>query len=76
VRWDAARVRALRRRGLSQQALADELGVRQATVSDWERDVSPPRGASGCMLLLLAERAGFSDEAGGGDDAGEPESSG
>ncbi len=42
MRWGAARVRALRRRGLSQQALADELGVRQATVSDWERDVSPP----------------------------------
>jgi len=52
-------VRALRDRlGLSQQALADELGMRQATVSDWERGLYAPRGASARLLRLLAERAG------------------
>jgi DNA-binding transcriptional regulator YiaG len=59
VVWDAGRVRALRGQlGLSQQAMADELGVRQATVSDWERGLYAPRGASARMLLHLAEQAG------------------
>ena len=45
--WDSRRVKELRRRlGLSQQAMAYELGVRQQTVSDWEQDVYAPRGAS------------------------------
>jgi DNA-binding transcriptional regulator YiaG len=59
VVWDADGVRALRGRlKLSQQAMADELGVRQATVSDWERGLYAPRGASARMLLHLAERSG------------------
>ena len=58
VRWDAPGVRSLRGRlGWSQQALADELGVRQATVSDWERGVYAPRGAASRLLLMLAERS-------------------
>ena len=56
--WDAARVLDLRRRlGLSQQALADELGVRQQTVSDWETGVYAPRGASRRVLRMVAEQA-------------------
>ena len=66
--WDAGTVRELRHRlGLSQQALADELGIRQATVSDWERGIYAPRGASARMLLMVAERAGF--EYGGDESA-------
>jgi len=58
--WDDARLRALRRHlGLTQQALADELGVRQQTVSEWENRVYRPRGASARLLGLVAERAGF-----------------
>jgi DNA-binding transcriptional regulator YiaG len=58
--WDAARVRALRRHlGLTQQELADELGTRQQTISEWERALYRPRGASARLLTLVAERADF-----------------
>ena len=63
--WSAAEVRALRKRlGLSQQQLADVLGVRQATVSEWETGVYQPRGASARLLTLIAERAGLAYEVG------------
>lgn len=62
--WDARRVRALRRHlGLSQDALADELGTRQQTVSEWETGQYRPRGASARLLGIIAERAGFEYEA-------------
>ena len=54
--WSAERIAGLRRElGLSQAAFADELGVRQQTVSEWETGRYQPRGASGRMLELLAE---------------------
>ena len=72
VRWDARGVRALRGQlGWSQQALADELGVRQATVSDWERGVYTPRGAASRLLLMLAERSGAVYEVAEGGDGPE-----
>jgi DNA-binding transcriptional regulator YiaG len=59
-RWDAARVRHLRARlGLTQRELAEELGVRQQTVSEWETGAYQPRGASARLLRLVAERAGL-----------------
>ena len=74
VRWDAGGIRGLREQlGLTQQQLADELGTRQATVSDWERGVYTPRGASAQMLRLIAERAGF-DYAAGEGTANAPQS--
>ncbi len=58
--WDAEQVRALRQHlGLTQQALADELNVRQQTVSEWETGQYRPRGASERLLSMVAERAGF-----------------
>lgn len=61
--WDASAVRALRRHlGLSQDALADELGTRQQTVSEWETGRYRPRGASARLLSIVAERAGFEYE--------------
>ncbi len=60
VRWDAARVRALRGKlGLTQAGLAEELGTRQATISEWEHGLYQPRGASARLLGLVAERAGL-----------------
>jgi DNA-binding transcriptional regulator YiaG len=75
AKWDAAGVHALRRHlGLTQQELADELGTRQQTISEWERGLYRPRGASARLLTLVAERADFAYEAGPGrgeqDDAG------
>lgn len=58
--WSQDRLRALRRHlGLTQQAFADELGIRQQTVSEWETGVYRPRGASTRLLGMVAERAGF-----------------
>jgi DNA-binding transcriptional regulator YiaG len=62
--WDGRRVRALRGYlGVSQDALAGELGTRQQTVSEWETGQYAPRGASATLLGIIAERAGFVYEA-------------
>jgi DNA-binding transcriptional regulator YiaG len=58
--WDAGSVRALRAHlGLTQRELADELNVRQQTVSEWETGQYRPRGASERLLGYVAERARF-----------------
>ena len=62
--WDRGQVRALRQHlGLSQRELAEELGTRQQTISEWETGQYRPRGASVRLLTLVAERAGFQYEA-------------
>ncbi|KKK91804.1 hypothetical protein LCGC14_2709270 [marine sediment metagenome] len=64
--WDAASVRTLRRHlGLTQRGMAQELGTRQQTVSEWETGLYRPRGASVRLLTIIAERAGFEYEARG-----------
>ena len=58
--WEAMSVRALRRHlGLSQAKMAQELGTRQQTVSEWETGLYQPRGASARLLTIIAERARF-----------------
>lgn len=58
--WDAESIRALRTHmGVSQGALAEELGARQQTVSEWETGQYRPRGTSARLLTIIAERAGF-----------------
>jgi DNA-binding transcriptional regulator YiaG len=60
VLWDPDLIRALRGHlGLNQAGLAEILGVRQQTVSEWERGIYIPTRASGNHLTLVAERAGF-----------------
>jgi transcriptional regulator with XRE-family HTH domain len=49
--------------GVSQDALAGQLGTRQQTVSEWETGQYVPRGASATLLGIIAERAGFEYEA-------------
>jgi transcriptional regulator with XRE-family HTH domain len=64
-RWTAGPIRALRKHlRLSQAAFGRELGIRQATVSEWETGLYQPRGASARLLSLVAERAGFEYEVG------------
>ena len=58
--WDSEQIRSLRRHlGLTQRELADTLGTRQQTISEWEKGMYKPRGASSTLLSIIAERAGF-----------------
>ena len=58
--WDNESVRALRSHlGMTQHELADELGTRQQTVSEWETGMYRPRGTSATLLSIIAERAYF-----------------
>ena len=60
VLWNDGMIKALRQHmGLSQGELANELGVRQQTVSEWETGVYAPSRATSKHLGLVAERAGF-----------------
>ncbi len=58
--WDSEHIRTLRRHlGLTQRELADRLGTRQQTISEWEKGMYKPRGASSTLLSIVAERAKF-----------------
>ncbi len=58
--WDAAKVKALRTfMGMTQQAFAERLGVRQQTVSEWELGLYRPRGATVTLLNIIGDQAGF-----------------
>jgi DNA-binding transcriptional regulator YiaG len=73
VLWNGDLVRALRDyMGVSQLQLAETLGVRQQTVSEWENDAYAPTRATSKHLSLVAEQAGFRY---GDDETSEVESS-
>ena len=58
--WNGKKIRALRdHMQLTQQEMADQLGTRQQTISEWEKDMYKPRGASATLLNIVAERAQF-----------------
>ncbi len=60
TRWDRENIKALRRHmGLTQQEMADRLGTRQQTISEWETGLYRPRGASSTLLSIVAEQARF-----------------
>ena len=62
--WDNQRIQALRRHlGLTQRELADKLGTRQQTISEWETGMYQPRGASAKLLSIVAEQAKFKYDA-------------
>jgi len=63
--WNREEVRALREHlNLTQARLADELGTRQQTISEWENGAHRPRGASATLLSIVAERSGFTYKTG------------
>jgi DNA-binding transcriptional regulator YiaG len=58
--WDGRRVKGLRRHlGLTQAEMAERLGTRQQTISEWEKGMYRPRGASATLLSLVADGARF-----------------
>ncbi len=60
IDWKPETIKALREHlGMTQKQMADELGVRQQTISEWEVGVYVPRRATQKYLSLIAERAGF-----------------
>ncbi len=64
ARWDSERIQTLRRHlGLTQRELAERLGTRQQTISEWETGMYQPRGAPATLLSIIAERAEFKYQA-------------
>jgi len=58
--WNKEQVRALRQHlNITQTRLAEEMGTRQQTISEWENGMYRPRGASATLLSIIAERSGF-----------------
>ncbi|MEE9617133.1 MAG: helix-turn-helix transcriptional regulator [Anaerolineae bacterium] len=58
--WDAGSIRGLRSHmDMTQQQMAEELGTRQQTISEWETGMYRPRGGMNRLLTLVAEQAGF-----------------
>jgi DNA-binding transcriptional regulator YiaG len=58
--WSKEGIRALRQHlKFTQARLANELGTRQQTISEWENGMYRPRGASATLLGIIAERSGF-----------------
>jgi DNA-binding transcriptional regulator YiaG len=62
--WSKEDVRALRQHlDFTQTRLAEELGTRQQTISEWENGMYRPRGTSATLLSIIAERSGFAYKA-------------
>ena len=60
VLWNSDLIKSLRHQmGFSQSQLAEELGVRQQTISEWETGMYQPKRAMSKLLTFVAERAGF-----------------
>lgn len=60
IRWDSEAVRALREHmNLSQEELAELMGVRQQTISEWETGAYEPGRSSAKHLGMVAEQARF-----------------
>ena len=67
--WDAKTVRALRRYlEMTQQQLAEEMGARQQTISEWETGLYQPRGTARKLLAIIAERSAFPYHTAAGDE--------
>jgi DNA-binding transcriptional regulator YiaG len=62
--WDEQSIKALRQHlGLTQVEMAARLGTRQQTISEWEKGMYQPRGASVTLLSIVADSSGFAWDA-------------
>jgi DNA-binding transcriptional regulator YiaG len=58
--WSPAAIRALREHmNLTQREMADELEVRQQTISEWETSAHTPHRSMQKTLSMIAERVEF-----------------
>ena len=58
--WSAEQIRALRlHMQRTQRQMADELEVRQQTISEWENGLHRPHRSMQRVLTMVAEQAGF-----------------
>lgn len=58
--WDKDQIRALRQHlGKTQREMADELEVRQQTISEWETGAHHPHRSTKKVLSMIAEQAQF-----------------
>ncbi len=61
--WNSELIKSLRRQmGLTQAEFAQRLGVRQATVSEWEKGIHAPSRAMSKYLTMFAQQAEFDVE--------------
>ncbi len=62
--WDDESVKALRDHlQMTQTQMAETLGTRQQTISEWEVGMHKPRGGMARLLSIVAERAEFQYQA-------------
>jgi len=60
VMWDGKLIWTLRHHmGMSQADMAEELGVRQQTISEWETGMYRPKRAMSKYLMMVAETVSF-----------------
>ena len=61
--WNGSQIRALRQHmQRTQREMADELQVRQQTISEWETGTHHPHRSMQKVLTMIAESAGFAYE--------------
>lgn len=60
ILWNGELIKALRGQlGLSQVELAEKLGMRHTTISEWETGLYAPKRSTSKYLTMIAEEAGF-----------------
>ncbi|KPV51194.1 XRE family transcriptional regulator [Kouleothrix aurantiaca] len=68
--WNGESIRALREHmNLTQREMAEELEVRQQTISEWETNMHTPHRSTQKTLSMIAERVDFKYQA---NAVGEP----
>lgn len=71
--WTGEAIRALREHmNLTQREMADELEVRQQTISEWETNAHIPHRSTQKTLSMIAERAEFTYELHASAEAPQP----
>lgn len=72
--WTGETIRALREHmNLTQREMADELEVRQQTISEWETNLHTPHRTTQRLLSMIAERVEFQYQVSSEAEQAEPD---